>query len=147
MDPTTDAGHGSCRSSSDAREWSESHSHAAMIHRDDDGTTTTNHDGGRDDQPNPNIVWITQQAKPRNCITAAMNMLVSSDKLSDEGRFTACLPACLPLACLLACLLSTFSAIGIIIHLTPPLTHATNTIITYTSNWTPSSHTCMYIYI
>jgi len=105
MDPTTaDAGHGSYRSSSDAQEWSESHSHAAMIHRDDDGTTTTNHDGGRDDQPNPNIVRITQQSKPRNCITAAMNMLVSSDKLSDEGRFTACLPASclLSLACLLA---------------------------------------------
>ena len=81
MDSTADAaGHGGYRSSSsDAREWSESHSHAAMIRRDDDGTTT-NHDGGRDDdRPNPNIVRITQQAKPRNCITAAMNMLVSSE--------------------------------------------------------------------
>jgi hypothetical protein len=113
MDSTADvAGHGSYRSSNTTREWSESHSHAAMIHcdDDDDGTTTTNHDGRDDDQPNPNpnIVRITQQAKPRNCITDAMNMLVSSDKLSDEGRFAACLSAsCLP-ACLPACLLLAF---------------------------------------
>jgi hypothetical protein len=81
MDSTADAaGHGGYRSSSsDAREWSESHSHAAMIRRDDDGTTT-NHDGIDDQHHQRNIVRITQQAKPRNCITTAMNMLVSSDE-------------------------------------------------------------------
>ena len=76
MDPTADAG---SYHSSNAREWSKPHSRAAMIHCDDG--TTTNHDGGRDDQHHQrNIVRITQQAKPRNCITTAMNMLVSSDE-------------------------------------------------------------------
>jgi hypothetical protein len=158
MDSTTDvAGHGSYRSSNTTREWSESHSHAAMIHRDDDdGTTTTNHDG-RDDQqpnPNPNIVRITQQAKPRNCITAAMNMLVSSDELSDEGRFAACLSAsCLPACPPLACFLSTFSRPYASLFIRHLLSHTRNILFynIYTSNCGHPSHThthvYMYIYI
>jgi hypothetical protein len=80
---TADVGYNSYRSSANTHEqWSKPHvSHATIICCEDG--TTMNHDIRNNDQwksqqqqQQRNIVRITQQAKPRNCITTAMNMLV-----------------------------------------------------------------------
>jgi hypothetical protein len=87
IDTTTaadNAGYNSYRSTNNTQEqWSKSphHSNATIVCCEDG--TTMNHDIRGDDQfklqqqqQQRNIVRITQQAKPRNCITTAMNMLV-----------------------------------------------------------------------
>jgi hypothetical protein len=94
IDTTTaadvNAGCNSYRSTNNTQEqWSKSphHSQATIICCDDG--TTMNRDIRNDQfklqqqqqQQQRNIVRITQQAKPRNCITTAMNMLVRNISL------------------------------------------------------------------